>query len=447
MEILHKLKKNLLNRGINDLVLTKHEVDESMLKFVNNKIVKTGVESTISVDIFAEKDKKLIATSIKEFDEASLKKITNKIIDFLKFTQPNQNYIKIPENKFKYLETKEGFDKKVLNLDEVDVVESAINAALKNSKRTAGTFHKSIGKIKLLSSTGIEQEDNFTSLYLSLRAFQTKEASGHQTASSRILSKFNAEKTGQAAGEIAKQSLNSIQGKPGKYKIIFSPLAFASIANSIGDAASIFNVESGMSFLTKTKDLGNFTLIDDGTLPNGLGSSKFDAEGHPTMRTIIIKNGELKTYLHNTSSAARYHKKSTGSAGILPSDPVEGYESTGNAGIIAPESSNIIFEGKTGNPFDIKNGIYITNVWYTRFQNYVTGDFSTIPRDGMFLIKNGKIDRPIKNLRVSDNVLNLLKNIQLFGKEREQITSWEADTPTITAPVLIKNVNMTKPTS
>ena len=65
----------------------------------------------------------------------------------------------------------------------------------------------------------------------------------------------------------------------------------------------------------------------------------------------------------------------------------------------------------------------------------------------MFLIKNGKIAEPIKNLRVSENVLNMLKNIEVFGKDKEQITSWEAETPCYLAPLLIKNVRMTKPTA
>ena len=209
-------------------------------------------------------------------------------------------------------------------------------------------------------------------------------------------------------------------------------MAFASILDNIGEATSIFSVEAGMSFFKDElgKNLGNFTLIDDGTLKNGVGSSPFDAEGHPTQRTEVIKDGVLKTYLHNTSSASRYKT-----------------DSTGNAGIISPSPTNLILEGKEGNPFNIENGIYVTNVWYTRFQNYATGDFSTIPRDGMFLIKNGEVTKPIKNLRVSENILNMLKNIEIFGKDKEQITSWEADTPCNQAPLRIKDIRMTKPTA
>ena len=193
----------------------------------------------------------------------------------------------------------------------------------------------------------------------------------------------------------------------------------------------MFSVEAGLSFLTGklNKKLGNFSMTDDGRLPNGIGSSSFDSEGVPTQRTEAIKEGVLKTYLHNTSTA-RKHKVKT----------------TANAGLVAPDSTNTILEGKIGNPFDIKKGIYITNTWYTRFQNYATGDFSTIPRDGIFMIENGELTHPIKNIRISENILNMLKNIQLFGKDKEQITSWDSSSPFISSDVLVKHINITRPT-
>ena len=432
MESLHLIRKKLMENGVDDVVLKKIDIDESMIKFVNNKIVKTGLETGQLIDIFVAKDKKLVSTSLKEFDEKTINKSVKKILEFLKTAQKNSSYVGIPENKFEYRKIEDIYDKKIEEIDPIEIVNASINSALKNAKRTAGTFQNSTGKTSILTSTGIEQEYKSSSLYLSLRAFLTKAASGHKTATSSTLKKFNYEEVSEKAGEIAKLSANPKEGTPGNYDVIFSPLACAPILDNVGEALSVFNVESGMSFFTDklNKKLGNFNLIDNGTLPNGVASSPFDAEGYPRQRTEVITDGILKTFLHNHSSATRHKTKSTGNAGIISQNP-----------------SNLILNGKQGNPFEIKHGIYVTNVWYTRFQNYTTGDFSTIPRDGMFLIKNGEISEPIKNLRVSENVLNMLKNISIFGSETEQITSWEADTPCHLAPLLIKNVKMTKPTA
>ena len=82
---------------------------------------------------------------------------------------------------------------------------------------------------------------------------------------------------------------------------------------------------------------------------------------------------------------------------------------------------------------------------YTRFQNYNTGDFSTIPRDGIFIIKNGKIGQPIKGIRISENMLNILKNTVEIGKTPERVVGWEVEIPVITPAVLVKDVNVTRP--
>jgi len=430
METLDSLRKRLLEKGADDVVLKKIESDESIIKFVNNKVARTGLETDHIIDIFVAKDKKLVSTSLKEFTDESIEKTANKVMVFLKEAQKNNSYVSLPKGNFKYTNIKDIYDEKIRDLDQVELMESTINSALKKTKRVSGTFTTSLAKISILTSENIEREFLKSSLYLSLRAFSTKEASGHKTLTSSVLKNFNYEKAAEEAAEISKKALNPQDGVPGHYDIVFSPLAFAPILDNVGEAASIFNVESGMSFLTnKDENYGDFKLFDEGILENGINSAPFDDEGYPCQKTEIIKDGKLLTYLHNNSSAIKHKTKSTG-----------------NAGIIMPSPSNLVLEGKSGNPFSIDNGIYITNVWYTRFQNYATGDFSTIPRDGMFLIKNGEIEKPIKNLRVSENAVNMLKNIEIFGKDKEQITSWEAHIPCYLPSLLIKNVKMTKPT-
>jgi PmbA protein len=94
---------------------------------------------------------------------------------------------------------------------------------------------------------------------------------------------------------------------------------------------------------------------------------------------------------------------------------------------------------------EVKRGLYLTNTWYTRFQNYAKGDFSTIPRDGIFLVENGEIKQSLKDLRLSDNALTMLGNIVGVSKERQHVHWWgEADPPSLCPYVLMKNVHMTK---
>ncbi len=431
MESLERLKQKIIRSGADDTALTKNKVKNSLIKFVNNKIVNNTLSDSNNISIFIAKDKKLVTTSVKDISDKNISKLIEKLLAFIKHIKPNPNYNGIAKGPFEYPNIPDTYDKKVEDFDSIDYVKKGINAALENSKRTSGTFVSQIVESDLVSSNDVKANEKSSSLYFSIRAFSAKEASGHQVSCSRVLDKFDPEKAGRKAGEISKMSLNPENVNPGSYNVVFDHLPISNLFSYIIDAASIFSVEAGLSFLTDklNKKIGNFTLIDDATFPNGLGSTSFDEEGHPTKKNTIMDKGILKTFLHNTSSAQRYN-----------------VENTANAGIISPRPWNTVLEGKTGNPFDVKKGIYITNTWYTRFQNYTLGDFSTIPRDGAFLIKDGEITTPLKNLRISDNMLNILKNISTVSKEKEQIKAWDVESPIITPKVLIKNVNITRPT-
>src|SRR5207249_283550 len=85
------------------------------------------------------------------------------------------------------------------------------------------------------------------------------------------------------------------------------------------------------------------------------------------------------------------------------------------AGLVAPDSHAVFV--KPGDRSrdeifsEVKDGLWLTNTWYTRYQSYVTGDLSTIPRDGIFHIRNGDVVEAWKDIRVTDNLLHLMKNI------------------------------------
>lgn len=376
-------------------------------------------------------------TSLKEFNKKTVDSTIKRLIKIARFSPPNKDYLGIAQGPFEYKEIRDLYDKKIKLADHVDVVEKVIENALDNgAKRTAGLLESSEAYTFLKTSSNVETEGKGSLIHLSLRALLSKGASGHLTCSSRILRNFDHSKAAQEAGIIASEAQYPKAVKAGKYDIIFKPLAFANLLSLIGEASSAFAVESGLSFLKNkiNKQIASkhATFLDDPTIPNGIGSIKFDGEGYPSKKKILIENGVFKTYLHNTSTAKKYKTKTTG-----------------NAGIIAPVPFNLILKKSDWKIEEmiqeVKKGLMVTNLWYTRFKNYATGEFSTIPRDGIFLIENGKIKCPVKGIRISETLPNVLKNIYAIGNNQSQIISWEISTPTTTADVLVKNLNVTKP--
>src|SRR5438477_492682 len=169
---------------------------------------------------------------------------------------------------------------------------------------------------------------------------------------------------------------------------------------------------------------------DDGSA-DSIARKRFDAEGVPTRRNLLVNKGILKTYLHNTSTAKKFKTKTTGNAGLVAPDSHAVFVKPGD------RSRDEIFS-------EVKDGLWLTNTWYTRYQSYVTGDLSTIPRDGIFHIRNGDVVEAWKDIRVTDNLLHLMKNIVALSDEAEQMMWWgEVSVPNFVPYALIKDVGIT----
>lgn len=437
-EVAAYLIAQLKKKGADDAVVSASIEEATQLKFSNSTISTTQTWQSEKLNMFLAIDKKLVSTSIREISVEAADDAVSRMLKFARAAAPNKEYLGIAKGPFSYREIPETYDNAIAELDSkaVDILRGAIDVAHSNgAKRTAGIFETTTGHSFLLTSSGVEAEDRGTKAYFSIRAFVDNYASGHHICNSRVLRKFNPNASAERAASIARQAVNPQSGEPGIYDVIFAPLPFANVLESIGKAASVFNVESKLSCLSGKlgKKIGSdsVTLVDDGTLPNGFDSVKFDEEGAPTQKNTIIDKGVLKTYLHNTSTAKRHKTKTTA-----------------NAGLVTPNPFNLILQKGNLNKEElieqVTRGLIVTNVWYTRFQNYETGDFSTIPRDGIFLVENGKVTRPVKELRVSDNLIRMLKNVAAIGSEPEPVFGWEVEVPTITPSVLVRDVKVTK---
>ncbi|NJF24661.1 TldD/PmbA family protein [Thermococcus sp. Bubb.Bath] len=434
-ELILKKAKEL---GFGDVVVLSHEGNRRQVRFANNEITVAKNWHERKVELFVEKEKRIASTSITDLSEENIERTLKTLLSNMKGMAPKEDYNGIAEGPFEYKEIPETFDKAIVELDEPnEYVERAINTALEEgSKRVAGVLYTDHDKIYLTTSNGVEAFDEGAGIEISVRAFIGDLESGHGTNSVRVLKKFDPESAGRKAGEIARLARNPEQGPEGKFDVVFDPLAFANLLSYMSFMTSAYAAEAGFSFLINKlgQKVANeiVTIKDVGNMPNGYGTRKFDDEGVPTKETTIIKNGTFKTFLLNTSMARKYK-----------------VETTANAGLVMPHAWNLVLEpgdySKEELFSEVKRGIYITNVWYTRFQNYVAGDFSTIPRDGIFLVENGEL-KPIRNIRVSDNLQRILENIVALGKELHHIHWWEVNTPVSTPYVLVKDVGITRAT-
>jgi len=405
------------------------------VRFSNNQVDITVAWDDYVTDVALAWKKRVVATQIHDFKDvdASL----SKLMELAKVSKENPMFGGFAKGKFKYATPKA--DKKLMDLENpTDYVFEAVEAAKKEigpDIDSGGILFTKFEDIYLASSEGPVGVDSRSAAEFSIRAFAQREASGHSVECGSSLKDFKPSRAGTKAGEIAKTAKNPKVGDEGTYDVIFDPLIFGSSLGVWGQMVSAFSILVQMSiFVGKIGQsvAPKIVTMRDNPAAYSMANRVFDDEGAPAKENVFIDHGVLKGYLHNTSTAKIFKT-----------------ETTGNAGLVAPNAWSLEMDagnmGKDELFRSVKRGLYLTNTWYTRFQNYAKGDFSTIPRDGIFLIENGEVKQSLKDLRVSDNALTMLGNITAVSKERQHVHWWgEADPPSLSPYVLIKNVHMTK---
>jgi PmbA protein len=415
---------------------------ERMVRFSNNSITVTNSWYTEIPTIYLVSKKKRAACMIEEQNPDDLREVIEDLVKAMKVTPEGDVDFTLPQGPFRYQPIQGIYDRKVAGAETelVDAVETGMDAARKEgAARVSGVVTSHVWERHVLTSAGAEGSDRGTEIEMTIRAFADEEASGQGITIATSMPDFNPEEAGRTAGLIAEMAQNPEQGQAGTYNVVFGPSIFANLLNRVGGSASAYAVDQGLSFfgdlLKKKAAADNFTLHDNSRLAGGPGSVALDDEGYPTQEIPLIANGVLENYLHTSYTAAKHGATLTGSAAFESETGM--YPTPRNLVLGAGESSLQDLFDKA------HNGLYVTNNWYTRFQNYQTGDFSTICRDGVFEIKNGKLGRPVKGLRVSDNMIRILQSVKALSNERHWIRWWEVDTPTFTPYVLVEGVGIT----
>jgi PmbA protein len=197
--------------------------------------------------------------------------------------------------------------------------------------------------------------------------------------------------------------------------IVFAPETARTLIGSVFEAASGDAIWRSASFLAgklgETIGASGLTIVDHNTmlLPTGVagfGSSPFDDEGLPSLRTLVVENGVLRNYLLNTYTARKLGMKSTHNA------------ARGLAGAPGIGGGNLYLEAGTQPPEEIIGGVsaglYVTSLMGFG-TNLVTGDYSR-GAAGLW-IENGQLTHAVEEITIAGNLPEMLHNVTAIGND------------------------------
>ena len=297
---------------------------------------------------------------------------------------------------------------------------AALAADPRITNSDGGSFDASTGRKVLANSRGFAggyrtSYAGVSAAPLAMDANGQMQRDGWWSSARRISDVESPEAVGKEAARRTVRRLGARRVPTQSAPIVLAPEVARSLIGAVFEAASGDSIWRQASFLAGR--LGEeiagpgLTIVDDNTMlletgAGGFGTSPFDGEGLPSLRTVVVEKGVLRNYLLNTYTARKLKMKSTHNA------------SRGLAGTPGIGCGNLYLEPGTQTPEEIiggvKSGLYVTSLMGFG-TNLVTGDYSR-GATGLW-IENGELTHAVEEVTIAGNLKAMLRQVTAIGSD------------------------------
>lgn len=271
----------------------------------------------------------------------------------------------------------------------------------------SGAFSTAAHELAVGNSHGIRAYHPYTLANLRLVAMGP-ESSGYAEQANNRLAEIDPAAAADGAIRLCLDGRGAKPVDPGEYEVILHPYAVTTLAGFMARMAfSARAYQEGRSPLVgrlgqKVVD-ERISIWDDGLDPAGM-PLPFDFEGVPKRRLELVSAGVAENLVYDSLAAGK-----------------EGRESTGHAtpGRWGPMATNLFFGTGDATVEEMiagtRRGLLVTRFHYVNPVHPVKTIITGMTRDGTFLIENGKISGPVKNLRFTQSVIEALNSLDAIG--------------------------------
>ncbi|MBI1275927.1 TldD/PmbA family protein [bacterium] len=232
---------------------------------------------------------------------------------------------------------------------------------------------------------------------------------------------------GKSAAERTLKRLGGKKMPTCSVPVVFDPRVARSLLSSFASAINGQAVARKSSFLRDRMGDAIFadtiTIIDDPRMLRGLSSRMADAEGLPTQKREMVKNGVLQSWFLDLATAAQLDLTSTAHAGRGLSSPP------------SPGSSNLYIANGTRSPKEllaaISTGFYVTETFGMGI-NTVTGDYSQGAAG--FWIENGELTHAVHEMTIAGHMSDIFAKLEAANDLK---FDYATNSPTLLLPPMM----------
>lgn len=417
LELLERAKKRGATEG--DIIIIEGRTSNVQVRLSTIDKITDSNYKTLGLRLFFGKRSAITSTS--DISPESLNRLIEDTCSIAKLPADDEySGLPLPQYgmKIKDVEVYDDNVHKVSMEDMIKLAGEGESAAFKYDRRITnsegGTFSKRYTHVIYANTNGIYGNYETSMFIISVTPVATMDGlmqrDNWYSAKRRFNQLDNPVTVGEEAAKRTVRRLGARKIHTQQAPVIFDPETASSLLNNLCTALSGYSIYKGASFLVEmlNKQIAStdIAIYDEGTIPWGIGSKPFDAEGIATRKTAIVEKGILTSYLLDSYSARKLNLTSTGNASRSPGEPP----------VVAP--TNFYLAPGNYSPSDIiksvDSGLYVTELIGFGF-NPVTGDYSR-GAAGIW-IERGDLAYPVEEITIAGNLRDMLMQIEMVGND------------------------------
>ena len=379
--------------------------ETALSRFSENQISQNVRKNTFNLTVTSYFGRRSASASTTELNKDAIAKTVKRAEDLASIAPEDPEWVELlPEQT--YSDRTPAFDEATATLSPLrkgELIQQVCSLSKDAGVNGSGTLSFQVALDAIGNSAGLRGCDRTTEADFSFTA-RIDDGSSWNRCTAWGIDQLPIIEMTEKVIERAIASRNPQTIKPGDYTVVFEPSAFASLLPWVIWNLDARAADEGRSFMSRNDDSGNpignkvgeqlfnpIVQVQRNPAHPLLQGGRFFGNGLSNNELDIIKNG-----VPQTLSYSRYWAKE------------QGVEPTG---AIYP----IVMAGSDKSVADLiastERGIFVSRAWYVRYVNPRTLEVTGMTRDGTFLIENGKISHPIKNLRFNQSLPEMLKNV------------------------------------
>lgn len=381
------------------------------VRFARNAITTSGAGEEIVVELTVKLGLRHAHAAINQADDASLARLAERVVAMARLSPEDPESMPVAGAQ-EYRPAPDSYDAAAAAMPpeaRAAVAARACKAGDDAGVHVAGFFERWATTRVVRSSAGAAASHRLTTLSYSTTA-RTKDGTGSGWGGREAWRAADLDDAAisRTAVDKARASAQPKPLAPGKYTVILEPQAVQEMLEYMLGTMDQRSADEGRSFFANKEGKKIFadmvTLKSDPYSPE-TPHAPFDHEGMALAPQTWIDRGELKALAVSRYWAKKANKRATGDHSVfhLAGGKAEGIDELVRT---------------------TKRGLLVTRFWYTRMLEPQSVTITGLTRDGVFLVEDGKITRPVQNFRYNESPVKVLRNVDAMTRETYRVVSY-----------------------